>query len=414
MASASGGEGRRRSPDDWFTPSDKFPELKRPRVFAQKNKTEYAEYFVMSNAVEGHDLKNVSPFLIEKAISTYVGDGTITKRLRDGQLLIKCKNEKQAQTLMTMKTLGGQFNIKIEEHKTLNECKGIVYCADLKYIPEAEIVLELSSQKVTEVRKIKKKVNGELLDTALCIVTFKSSSLPEILRIGFHQCPVKLYIPNPMRCLNCFKYGHPKKYCRGERICPLCSEQYHENDCKTANKCINCTAPKNNHNNWSKDCDRYKTEYEIQKISVTDKISNFEARKKFKLIHPDFTYPTYASKVNGIAFEKINVTEKDKNLTNQTNLKEKESRTHASTKINEVQTKEIEKNTQLKHNEKISTENETHKNKDINKLTLHSHTMTKNPPLSTESPLKLNNKNTSPLSLSNTFDSLINNANMDL
>lgn len=161
MADALGGDGRRRTPsDDWFTSSEKFPELKRPRVLAQKNKNEFAEYYIMSSAVENQDLKKVSPFLIEKALTTYVGDGTITKRLRDGQLLIKCKNEKQAQQLLAMKSLGGQINVKVEEHKTLNVCKGIVYCDDLKYMDEADILNELSPQKVTEVRKIKKKVNG--------------------------------------------------------------------------------------------------------------------------------------------------------------------------------------------------------------------------------------------------------------
>lgn len=415
MAAAFGGEGRRRTPsDDWFTSSEKFPELKRPRVLAQKNKNEFAEYYIMSSAVENHDLKKVSPFLIEKALTTYVGDGTITKRLRDGQLLIKCKNEKQAQQLLAMKSLGGQINVKVEEHKTLNVCKGIVYCDDLRYMDEVDILNELSSQKVTEVRKIKKRVNGELLDTALCVFTFKLSSLPEILKVGFHHCPVKLYIPNPLRCLNCFKYGHTKKFCKDERVCALCSEPYHENECKTANKCINCKVPQNNHNNWSKSCDRYKTEYEIQKLSVIDKISNFEARKKFKMIHPDFAYPTYASKVNGIAFAKTNSTEKDTNTTKQSIQNETTSRNHAPTKINNTQQNETVQNKQNANNLK---DHEIQRKK-FNKLTLTPNTTitipTNESSLSTENSLiKINETITSSLPLQNTFDSL-SNTNMDL
>lgn len=293
-------DSRTRNPLDGH-----YPELKRPKIVPNQ-KSEFAAYYVMSSAVLNHDLKKVSPFLIEKSLSSTIGDGSTTKRLRDGTLLIKCKNEKQATKLMAMTTLGGLQAIKVQEHRTLNECKGTVFCHDLKYIPEEEILAELASQRVTAVRKMKKKIDGMLVDTALCVVTFKTATLPEFLRVGFHHCSVKMYIPNPLRCLKCFKYGHPKKDCLADAICALCSSEFHEGNCQSAHKCVNCKEPNNNHNNWSKDCKRYKMEQEIQKISTVDKISNFEARRKFKLIHPDFSYPTYANTLNGIAFMNTN------------------------------------------------------------------------------------------------------------
>lgn len=386
MSSASGGWGEQ----DWNLSTAKFPDLKRPKVAAKKS--EYAEYFIMANAIEGNDLKKASPFLIEKCLSTYVGDGTITKRLRDGQLLIKCKNEKQARQLMLMKTLGGQFNVKIEEHKSLNECKGLIYCYDLKFLAEEEILEGLSSQRVTEVRKIKKKVNGEYIDTALVVITFKLSSLPESIKVGFHHVPVKLYIPNPLRCLNCFKFGHPKKYCKSERVCALCSELFHENEeCKTGTKCVNCKPPTNGHNNFNKDCERYKLEYEIQKIAITDKVSNFDARKKYKLIHPDFSYPTYANTLNGIALTQTNNQSKDTTITIQTNTTQSnknqtESRTHAQTETNLKlnNTNKINSNSNSQQQE-ITDKADAYKRK-FSKLALNNQI----PPLPKETPSLLN------------------------
>lgn len=301
MSTVSGGIRRGADQPGWNLYDELYPEFKRSKMPQPIQTADFAEYYVVSHANENEDLKKASPFLIKKALTSCIGDGSTTKRLRDGQLLIRCKNERQSKKLLAMTSLGGFYPIKVTEHKSLNECKGTIYCYDLKFIPDAEILAELASQKVTEVRKIKKKVNGELQDTALLVITFKSSTLPRVLDVGIHSCLVRQYIPSPLHCLNCFKYGHPKKYCRSERVCALCSEPFHEGDCKISNKCVNCKEPNNNHNNWSKDCARFKSEQEIQKISVTDRISNSEARKKFKIIHPDLSYPTYASKLNGIA-----------------------------------------------------------------------------------------------------------------
>jgi len=46
------------------------------------------------------------------------------------------------------------MEITATEHKTLNLSKGVIYCNELRNISEAEILQELQTQKVTEVRKI--------------------------------------------------------------------------------------------------------------------------------------------------------------------------------------------------------------------------------------------------------------------
>lgn len=351
MSAASSGVGL--DPDNGsrfrtFCPSD-FPELaspetKRPRQtskpsspltrktsypFAQDAPTGFPEFFIIKQIEPNKDLKNASCFLINKAIEIHIGAGSTTKRLRDGTLLTKVTSKKQAQRITSLQTLGGIIDVEVKEHPTLNHSKGLIFCYDLKHLTEEEILDGLKGQKVTEVKKMNKKVNGEWVGTGSVIVTFKASTIPTSLDVGIHHVQCKQYIPNPMRCLNCFKYGHPKKYCKSNRICALCSKDYHEGECETGNKCTNCDE---NHSNWSKDCHRFKSEQEIQRIVAVDKISIIEARKKFRVNFPNFAYPTYASAANGIAFASSSNTHIDRNILN-TNTHDHETTQNANSSL---------------------------------------------------------------------------------
>lgn len=410
MSSASGGLDW--DPDDGskyrrLADCTGFPEIssyptKRNRKNAMTLKLptqiqQYAEFYIMSHAVDGQNLKMASPFVIETSIRQSIGEGSITKRLRDGTLLIKCKNEKQAKQLTTMKSLGGQYDVKIEEHKTLNHSKGIIYCYDLKFLSEEEIKEGLQSQKVTEVKKMKKKKNGELVDTGLCIITFKLPSIPEAIKVGFHHVLVNHYIPNPLRCLNCFKYGHPKKYCDSERVCALCSQTYHEGDCSTGNKCVNCSE---SHTNWNKECSKYKMESEIQKIVVMDKISNFEARKKLIRNFPNFdvTYPTYASKLNGIGFKTTTNEETaimDNRILNSPHHSPKIIPQASNITKQSLPNEKYDLNyrSNSKYNNALQTDNETNQTKDIKVTTLTSNNETNTTTTSTPK-INENDKNT--------------------
>lgn len=238
-----------------------------------------AEYYILER-IEG-DFEKVSPFFIEKALTTTIGSNHITKLLRNGTLLIKCKNDKQAECLLKFNTFlfGNSFKVKVSEHSSLNTVQGLIYCKASRYLTEDEITEGLADEKVVAVRKIKRKVGDNLVDTNLCILTFKKSTLPSSIKFGYHSVLVEVYIPSPLRCLNCFRFGHTRKYCKSDRICASCSDKFHDpSACSTGSRCINC---KGDHSNWSKDCPQFKREVSIQTIKVQEKISYFEAKKKF-------------------------------------------------------------------------------------------------------------------------------------
>ncbi|GBM32504.1 hypothetical protein AVEN_156598-1 [Araneus ventricosus] len=221
----------------------------------------------------------VSPFLVEKTISGALGEVKSTKKLRSGELLVKVNSPTQAKKTLNVQTLSTRA-VTVTPHATLNSSKGVISCADLLNDPIENITKELSNQGVTHVRRITIRRNGQLLNTKHLILTFSSEKLPEYIKAGYMRLSVRAYIPNPLRCFNCQRFGHSKLACRGTLTCDCYAEVGHDStDCTTKEKCINC---KGNHTSFSRDCSAWKQEKETITTKITNQISYPEARKLVK------------------------------------------------------------------------------------------------------------------------------------
>lgn len=215
--------------------------------------------------------------LIKKSISDCAGEN-ITK-LKDGTLLLRCTSRQVVQ-LLKLTSFYNQMKVKVEEHKTLNLSKGVIMCRDLKYCSDEEIKENLASQNVIDIYRIQRKVNGELKSTISFILTFKSPELPETVTAGYIVLRVRPYVPQPIRCFTCQKFGHTTKSCEKEAICAICSKLTNEihvsQEVKEPAKCSNCPA---NHPSFSRECEVYKQELEIQTIKTCKKTTYYAARK---------------------------------------------------------------------------------------------------------------------------------------
>ena len=100
----------------------------------------------------------------------------------------------QASNLLSNKTF---FNkpVKIYPHKSLNTCKGVVRCRELSYCDPDEILSNLKSQGVREVKRISVSRNGTRRDTNTYILTFASPNLPSSIKIGFFNVTYMYQIP---------------------------------------------------------------------------------------------------------------------------------------------------------------------------------------------------------------------------
>ncbi|GBN66523.1 hypothetical protein AVEN_195730-1 [Araneus ventricosus] len=178
----------------------------------------------------------VSPFLVEKAITGSVGYVKSTKKLRSGDLLVEVESPKQAKEISKIKSLS-TIPVTVKPHATLNSSKGVISCGELLNESEEKITEELKIQGVIHVRRITIRRDGQLLNTKHLILTFDSNKLPEHIKAGYMRLSVRTYIPNPLHCFKCQRFGHSKTSCRGTLTCARCAEVGHEStDCTRTEK----------------------------------------------------------------------------------------------------------------------------------------------------------------------------------
>ena len=92
------------------------------------------------------------------------------------------------------------------------------------------------------------------------------------------------FIPNPVRCYKCQKFGHTKFNCRKNEVCTKCGQEGHTDhqECKNEAKCVNCQGK---HESNDKECPKWKQEKEIQRIRAERGISYIEAKKQMDIFN---------------------------------------------------------------------------------------------------------------------------------
>ncbi|GFU20632.1 putative RNA-directed DNA polymerase from transposon BS [Trichonephila clavipes] len=180
------------------------------------------------------EMSNKSPFAIHKAILGIGGEPKSIKRLRSGDLLIETISDLQTKSFLLAKTFLNS-PVNVSPHKTLNSCRGVISEPDLLSSPESEILEGFSDQGVIQVRRITIKKDSNIIPTKHLILTFNSPKLPTTVKAGYLNCKIRAYIPNPLRCFKCQRFGHSQIACRGQWTCSRCASVGHSSaDCSLA------------------------------------------------------------------------------------------------------------------------------------------------------------------------------------
>ncbi|GFT47939.1 uncharacterized protein TNCV_3677881 [Trichonephila clavipes] len=265
---------------------------------------QHTRFLILS--LPNNEMSRKSPFIIHKALLGIGGEPKSIKKLRSGDLLIETISAVQSKSFLLAKTFIDSPLI-VTPHRTLNSCRGVISESDLLYASETEILEGLSDQGVTQVRRIKIKKETSLFPTKHLILTFNSPKLPSNIKAGYLNCKLRPYIPNPLRCFKCQRFGHSQNSCRGQLTCSRCAAVGHSStDCTLEPKCINCFQP---HTADSKLCPKWKTEKQIQETKTNRNITYVEARK---LVVPQTSH-TYAQAAK--SSNKTSSTQTDENIT---------------------------------------------------------------------------------------------------
>ena len=230
--------------------------------------------FLIVKGTGGADLGKQSPFAIQKYF-----DGVKTiQRLRSGDYLIETKSEKQSNHFLTRKSVGDCL-IEVKPHIGLNQIKGVIESEALKYgVTREEILKDLEDSGLIDCYFHQRKLqNGNLERNGRLTLTFRGQTLPKRVTIaGWLHRKVRVYIPNPLRCFQCQKFGHTSKSCKGKKRCANCGGDFHE-DCEEPSQCINCGG---DHAAFDRNCPQWVLEKQIQKVKAEQNISYNEAKQQ--------------------------------------------------------------------------------------------------------------------------------------
>ena len=257
----------------------------------------YDKFLILEFEEGRHETVNV--FKANREIIALCGGQPKIRPQGNGSLLIETSSPEQSEKLQTIKILDGH-QVKCISHPVFNQSRGVVYAPELLHIEEKEIEEELKNQGIIKVVRMRKKIGEQLVPLGTLILTFNQCRLPKYISAGWLSLKVKPYIPSPLRCYHCQKFGHLHQKCRDlinekPATCSNCGKESH-GKCNETPSCINCGEQ---HPSSSKSCVKFIFEKEVQAIRTLEKTTFKDARKKAleKQIRPGELFSTVLKKI---------------------------------------------------------------------------------------------------------------------
>ena len=133
---------------------------------------------------------------------------------------MEVEKKKNVDFLLKMKTFHNKEIIAYPQ-QNLNTSKRVLRSQELSLCPLEEIKKELKPQGVT-VKRVSIKRDNKIIHTNTYIMTFELPVIPPKIKIGYTVERVEQFVPNPLRCYKCQKYGHQQDKCNGKSLCGKC------------------------------------------------------------------------------------------------------------------------------------------------------------------------------------------------
>ena len=166
---------------------------------------------VVVNFKEGHDIKKVSPVALSRGLRESVAEIIKARVLSNGSLMIICKSEEQRAKVVKLKQLCKKevsLSKPIDNGPAVREViYGIPVDEDLDKLRK-----NIRGGEIKSITRLKAWRRGEKTDSLSILLHFQGKTLPDKVTIGYMAYAVRAYIPPPLRCYKCQKYGHIAAY----------------------------------------------------------------------------------------------------------------------------------------------------------------------------------------------------------
>jgi len=230
----------------------------------------WARHIIMAPIDRENNPLNFSPFAVQKGVAALSGSTTRVRKLRSGDLLIEVDRQAYSESFQSLQSFLG-VSVICAPHRSLNSIMGVIRHPEMAGCDTVELVRELRGHGVTDAKPL-----GRF---GTFLLTFQLAQLPTSVPAGYLRMAVTQYIPNPLRCYQCQRFGHGARACKKMHpVCERCGSLEHvKNSCGSeCPRCVNCAGE---HEASSKKCPRYVKEARIQRVRVENKLSFPEARR---------------------------------------------------------------------------------------------------------------------------------------
>lgn len=245
----------------------------------QKEIKEEYVVIVRFNEKDQENMKKVNPFMLTTILSKKIGDIVYAKVLNDGNLMVRCADAKQLEKALKIKEMG---KCKVENVGRVGDLRKVGCTGVITGIPTnvsmEELKKKIKGGNVMKVQRLKSNKEGVLRDSESVAIEFEGENTPKKVFLGFMSYPVRIYVPKPLRCYRCQRFGHTAKNCNRQRRCARCGGDHEYGNCGTGTppKCCSCGG---DHNVAYGGCEIMRKETKIQKIRVERRISYADAVK---------------------------------------------------------------------------------------------------------------------------------------
>ena len=118
------------------------------------------------------------------------------------------------------------------------------------------------------------------------------------MKIGYCLERVEQYVPAPLRCFKCQKYGHHREVCRGRQTCVKCGEKGADHVEEYCLKEITCANYRQDHPAYARSCTVYQKEKEIIEVKHKRNVSFLEARRIVRSYMGESSYASVARRAD--------------------------------------------------------------------------------------------------------------------
>ena len=144
-------------------------------------------------------------------------------------------------------------------------------------INEEDILDDIYSpnHEILAVQRLKRRINGELVDSMRIKVVFRTNKLPESVRLFCTVSKVRPFFRRISFCNNCLKYNHQESYCRSIKRCQNCTK-VNCTGCQSPPKCLYCGL---GHKSSDENCTERENQKKINNLMAVNNLIYQEARQ---------------------------------------------------------------------------------------------------------------------------------------